>query len=260
MASIYGMELDERVPALETRSLVVSRRSEPVVKNLSMAVPAHRVVALVGPSGGGKTILLKCFNRMNDLDPELQIRGEVLLFGDDIYHPDVDPVEVRRRVGMVFQRSRPFPTSIMENVAFGPRVNRLSGDVNLRVEKALRKAALWEEVNDRLFEPAHRLSAGQQQRLCLARTLAVEPDLLLLDEPAADLDPGSTQRVEELIHLLKESHTVVIVTHNLQHAARVSDFVAFFDGGELIEYGPTGALFTNPREKRTEAYLTGRRP
>ena len=148
----------------------------------------------------------------------------------------------------------------MENVAFGPRVNRLSGDMGLRVEKALRKAALWEEVNDRLFEPAHRLSGGQQQRLCLARTLAVEPEILLLDEPAADLDPGSAQRVEELIHLLKGSHTVVLVTHNLQHAARVSDFVAFLDRGELIEYGPTRALFTNPREKRTEAFLTGRRP
>jgi phosphate transport system ATP-binding protein len=258
MTNTYGIDPGEGLPALETRNLTVSRDSRTVVKALSMVIPSNRIVGLVGPSGCGKTTLLKSFNRMNDLDPEIQVGGEVLLHGRSIYASDVDAVEVRRRVGMVFQKPTPFPTSVYENVAFGPKVNRLDGDLDRLVEDSLRKAALWDEVNDRLFESALKLSAGQQQRLCIARALAVGPEVLLMDEPASDLDPGATQRVEELIHSLKEDYTIVLVTHNLQQAARVSDFTAFFHLGELVEYGPTPAIFTNPREARTEAYITGR--
>ncbi|MGW8266871.1 MAG: phosphate ABC transporter ATP-binding protein PstB [Longimicrobiales bacterium] len=258
MTNTYGIDPGGGTPALETRNLTVSRDSRTVVKPLSMVLPSNRVVGFVGPSGCGKTTLLKSFNRMNDLDPEIQVGGEVLLHGRSIYESDVEVAEVRRRVGMVFQNPTPFPTSVYQNVAFGPKVNRYDGDLDRLVEDSLRKAALWEEVSDRLHESALRLSAGQQQRLCIARALAVGPDVLLMDEPASDLDPGATQRVEELIHSLKEDYTIVLVTHNMQQAARVSDFTAFFYKGEMVEYGPTSAIFTNPREERTEAYLTGR--
>jgi len=258
MSNTYGIDPGGGTPALETRNLTVSREARTVVKPLSMVVPSNRVVGLVGPSGCGKTTLLKSFNRMNDLDREIQVGGDVLLHGRSIYGPDVDVVEVRRRVGMVFQKPTPFPTSVYENVAFGPKVNRYDGDLNRLVEDSLRKAALWDEVSDRLHESALRLSAGQQQRLCIARALAVGPDVLLMDEPASDLDPGATQRVEELIHSLKQDYTIVLVTHNMQQAARVSDLTAFFYLGEMVEYGPTPSIFTNPREVRTEAYVTGR--
>jgi phosphate transport system ATP-binding protein len=258
MTNQHGVELGDGPPALEARGLSVFRNGRSVLENVSMAVPVRRVVALLGPSGGGKTTLLKSFNRMNDLDPGVDVRGEVLLNGENIYAPRVDPVEVRRRIGMVFQRPNPFPTSVFENVAFGPRVNRFRGDLSLLVEESLRQAALWEEVSDRLFEPASRLSSGQQQRLCIARSLAVRPEVLLMDEPAADLDPSATRQVEELIHRLKEDYTILLVTHNIQHAARVSDYTAFLLGGELVEYGPTSTVFTNPREARTEAFVTGR--
>ena len=258
MTNAYGIDPGGTTPALETRDLTVSRGSRAVVKAVSMVIPSNRIVGLVGPSGCGKTTLLKSFNRMNDLDPEIRVEGEVLLHGRRIYGPDVDAVEVRRRVGMVFQKPTPFPTSVYENVAFGPKVNRFDGDLDRLVENSLRKSGLWDEVNDRLSESALKLSAGQQQRLCIARALAVGPEILLMDEPASDLDPGATQRVEELIHSLKESYTIVLVTHNMQQAARVSDFTAFFYMGEMVEYGPTSAVFTNPREGRTEAYVTGR--
>jgi phosphate transport system ATP-binding protein len=258
VANVYGIDVGDGTPALEARSLTVSRDSRVVVNAVSMVIPPSRVVALVGPSGCGKTTLLKSLNRMNDLDPEVQVRGDVLLHGQSIYHPGVDPVEVRRRVGMVFQRPSPFPSSVFENVAFGPRVNRYQGDLSRLVEECLRKAALWPEVSDRLFEPARKLSAGQQQRLCIARARAVGREVLLMDEPASELDPGATQRIEELIHALKGEYTVVFVTHNMHQAARVSDLTAFFYMGELVEYGPTATIFTNPREERTEAYVTGR--
>lgn len=258
MDNVYGIDLGDRTPALETRNLTVSRGSTIVVNDLSMVIPANRVVGLVGPSGCGKTTLLKSLNRMNDLDPEIEVRGDVLLHGESVYQPDEDPVEVRRRVGMVFQRPSPFPMSVFENVAFGPRVNRFQGDLDRLVEACLRKAALWAEVSDRLFELAPKLSAGQQQRLCIARALAVGPEVLLMDEPASELDPGAAQRIEELIHALKEEYTVVLVTHNMQQAARIADLTAFFHQGELVEYGPTSTIFTNPREARTEAYVTGR--
>ena len=257
MANVHGVDPGDRTPALETRGLEISRGSRIVVEAVSMVVPPNQVVALVGPSGSGKSTLLKSLNRMNELDPEVEVRGEVLLHGESILRSDVDPAEVRRRVGMVFQQPSPFPMSVFENVAFGPRVNRYQGDLGRLVEECLRKAALWTEVSDRLFEPAPRLSAGQLQRLCIARALAVGPEVLLMDEPTSELDPGSARRIEELIHDLKGEYAVVLVTHNIQQAARVSDLTAFFHQGKLVEYGPTSIIFTNPRERLTEAYVTG---
>jgi phosphate transport system ATP-binding protein len=195
---------------------------------------------------------------MNDLVPEARVEGKVEFHGHNLYDSSIDPVEVRRRIGMVFQKPNPFPKSIFDNVAFGPRINGFKGDLNGLVEEALRQAALWDEVNDRLGDSAYALSGGQQQRLCIARTLAVKPEIVLMDEPASALDPIATQRIEELIYELKERFTIVIVTHNMQQAARISDYTAFLYMGRLIEYGPTDAIFTNPREERTEAYITGR--
>jgi phosphate transport system ATP-binding protein len=228
------------------------------VKGISLSVPRNRVVALIGPSGCGKSTLLRCFNRMNEVVEGARVEGEVLFQGQNLYAPEVDPVEVRRRIGMVFQKPNPFPKSIYDNTAFGPRVNRYKGDLDALVRESLRRAALWDEVHDRLRDSAYALSGGQQQRLCIARTLAVKPEVVLMDEPASALDPIATQRIEELIYELKSDYTIVIVTHNMQQAARVSDYTAFLYLGELIEYGPTETLFTNPREERTEAYLTGR--
>jgi phosphate transport system ATP-binding protein len=258
MASVYDIDLGGRDPAMEVQDLSVLFGAREVVKDVSLVVPQKRVVALLGPSGCGKSTLLKCLNRMNDLNPEAKVSGRVFLQGEDIYGASVDPVDVRRRVGMVFQRPCPFPKSVFENVAFGPVVNGMQGDLNHLVEDALKKAALWAEVNDRLDESATKLSSGQQQRLCIARALAVGPEILLMDEPASELDPWASQGIEELILALREDYTIVIVTHHLQQAARVSDFTAFLDEGELVEYGPTGALFTNPRERKTEAFVTGR--
>ena len=258
MATIHEMKTNGSPPVLEVRNLSISYGSRPVVRDISFSVPGNRVVALVGPSGCGKSTLLKAFNRMNDLNPESRIQGQVLFRGQDLYGDHVDPVEVRRRIGMVFQEPNPFPTSIFENVAFGPKVNRFQGDLNRLVEDSLRRVALWDEVNDRLFEPALELSGGQQQRLCIARALAVGPEVLLMDEPASALDPKASQRIEELIYALKRELTIVIVTNNTQQAARVSDLTAFLYMGELVEYGPTDIIFTNPSDDRTEAYLTGR--
>ncbi|MBT8461224.1 MAG: phosphate ABC transporter ATP-binding protein [Gemmatimonadetes bacterium] len=258
MPVIHDIDTGGRPPALEARDVSVYYGSKAAVKNVSLVVPANRVVALIGPSGCGKSTLLRCFNRMNDLVAAARVEGAVEFSGKNLYDSDVDPVEVRRRIGMVFQKPNPFPKSIYENTAFGPRINGFKGDMDERVETSLRQAALWEEVHDRLGDSAYALSGGQQQRLCIARTLAVKPEIVLMDEPASALDPIATQRIEELIYELKKSYTIVIVTHNMQQAARISDYTAFLYMGELIEYGPTETIFTNPREQRTEDYITGR--
>jgi phosphate transport system ATP-binding protein len=254
----YDIDLGGRGPALEARDLSVFYGEKQAVQDVALMVPSHRVVALIGPSGCGKSTLLRCFNRMNDLVKGARVQGTVDFHGQDLYASGVDPVEVRRRIGMVFQKPNPFPKSIYDNVAFGPRVNGFDGDLDGVVEDALRRAALWDEVSDRLDDSAYALSGGQQQRLCIARTLAVRPEIVLMDEPASALDPIATQRIEELIYELKRDYTIVIVTHNMQQAARISDFTAFLYMGHLVEYGPTERIFTNPREERTEAYVTGR--
>ncbi|MHB1195035.1 MAG: phosphate ABC transporter ATP-binding protein PstB [Longimicrobiales bacterium] len=258
MATIYDIDAGGRPPALEARGVSVFYGAKAAVTRVSLVVPANKVVALIGPSGCGKSTLLRCFNRMNDLVVGARVEGEVEFRGKNLYDADVDPVEVRRRIGMVFQKPNPFPKSIYENTAFGPRINGFEGNLDDLVEESLRKAALWDEVQDRLNESAYALSGGQQQRLCIARTLAVKPEIVLMDEPASALDPLATQRIEELIYELKKDYTIIIVTHNMQQAARISDFTAFLYMGDLIEYGPTEAIFTNPREERTEAYVTGR--
>jgi phosphate transport system ATP-binding protein len=230
------------------------------LKDVSMSVPKHRVTAYIGPSGCGKSTLLRCINRMNDLVDGVRIVGNVRIGGSDIYDRSVDVTELRKRVGMVFQKSNPFPKSVFENVAYGPRILGLKrrSDLEGVVERSLRGAALWDEVSDRLHESALGLSGGQQQRLCIARAIAVEPDVLLMDEPCSALDPIATARIEELMLELKNSYTIVIVTHNMQQAARVSDYTGFMLLGELVEFGVTRELFTNPRDKRTEDYITGR--
>ncbi|MFQ5679761.1 MAG: phosphate ABC transporter ATP-binding protein PstB [Gemmatimonadota bacterium] len=244
--------------ALGVRDLSVSYDGTRALRSITLDIPRNRVVAFIGPSGCGKSTLLRCFNRMNDLIPAARVTGEVRYHGRNLYDPEVDPVEVRRRIGMVFQKPNPFPKSIFENVAFGLRINGYRGEIPERVEEALRAAALWEQVKDRLSDSALGLSGGQQQRLCIARALAVEPEILLMDEPASALDPLATSRIEELIGDLKREYTIVIVTHNMQQAARVADHTAFLYMGELVEYGPTERIFTNPEEERTEQYITGR--
>lgn len=258
MATVYDIDTQGRSPALEARDVSVFYGTKEAVQSISLVVPPNKVVALIGPSGCGKSTLLRCFNRMNDLVAGARVEGEVNFRGKNLYDADVDPVEVRRRIGMVFQKPNPFPKSIYENTAFGPRINGFDGDLDTLVEESLRQAALWDEVSDRLGESAYALSGGQQQRLCIARTLAVKPEIILMDEPASALDPIATQRIEELIYELKKDYTIIIVTHNMQQAARISDYTAFLYMGELIEYGPTESIFTNPREERTEAYVTGR--
>ena len=227
---------------------------------VSLDVGERRVTALIGPSGCGKSTFLRCLNRMNDHIRGVRIEGRVLIDGVSIHDPAVDPVELRRRVGMVFQKSNPFPKSIFDNVAFGPRVHGVRDRVELRgiVERSLQQAALWDEVKDRLDKPGSSLSGGQQQRLCIARALAVEPEVMLMDEPCSALDPIATAKIEELILELRKDLTIVIVTHNMQQAARVSEATGFFLLGELVEFGVTRELFTNPRDKRTEDYITGR--
>jgi len=236
--------------------------SNHAIRNINVTVSANRVTAIIGPSGCGKSTLIRCFNRMHEVVPGARVEGAVLLDGDDIYAPAVDPVDVRRRIGMVFQRPTPFPTmSVAENVAAGLRLNGVAlsrAARNRIVEQSLRQAALWEEVKDRLNRPGTSLSGGQQQRLCVARALAVKPDVLLMDEPCSALDPISTARIEELLLELKENYTLVIVTHNMQQAARCSDFTAFMYTGELIEFGETRQIFTNPIRRETEDYITGR--
>ncbi len=251
----------DAVLQLETVRLTALYGPRAVVKDVSLMFPKHSVSAVIGPSGCGKSTFLRCLNRMHELSEGGWVTGRVLLDGADIYDERVDPVQLRRRIGMVFQRPTPFPTmSIYDNVAAGLRVNgsRTRGELDDAVERALRQAALWDEVQDRLRHSALALSGGQQQRLCIARALAPQPEVLLLDEPTASLDPSGTQRIEDLCHELKRAYTIVIVTHNLQQAARVSDYTAFFFLGELVEVARTEDLFTKPGREQTEAYITGR--
>ena len=245
---------------MSTRELNFFYGKTPALKNISVEIPEKRVTALIGPSGCGKTTFLRCLNRMNDTIEGIRVEGEILLDDENIYHPEVDPVQVRRRVGMVFQKSNPFPKTIFENLAYGLRISGgyTKAQITDRVEDSLKGAALWDEVSDRLQESAMALSGGQQQRLCIARALAVEPEVILMDEPASALDPIATQKIEELIQILKRNYTIIIVTHNMQQAARVSDYTGFFYLGELIEVDRTDKIFTNPGKKRTEDYVTGR--
>jgi phosphate transport system ATP-binding protein len=247
-------------PRFALRDLTCAYGERVVVRGVTLDIPAQGVTAFIGPSGCGKSTILRCLNRMNDVVPGFRLAGKVLLDGEDLYAPEQDPVQVRRRVGMVFQRSNPFPTTIFRNVAYGLKLHfKLSRpELELRVEQALRAAALWDEVKDRLHTSALRLSGGQQQRLCIARALAVEPEVMLFDEPASALDPLATAKVEELVMELGSRLSVVIVTHNLAQAARVSHRTAFFLKGELVEMRPTQELFTNPADPRTEAYLEGK--
>ncbi len=237
------------------------------VKEVSFGIPTNRITALIGASGCGKSTLLRCLNRMNDLIPGARVEGTVTYKGQDLYSPRVDPVQVRKRIGMVFQKPNPFPKSIFDNVAFGPRVLGMKEDINLLVENALRRASLWDEVKDRLKDGALGMSGGQQQRLCIARAIATEPDVILMDEPCSALDPISTARIEDLMNELKDRYTIVIVTHNMQQAARVSDKTAYFSVevgendrryGHLVEYDDTEKIFTNPSDQRTEDYVTGK--
>jgi phosphate transport system ATP-binding protein len=233
------------------------------VKHVSLDIAPHKITALIGPSGCGKSTVLRCFNRMNDLIPTARVEGTVELRGQNLYAPDVDAVEVRRRVGMVFQKPNPFPKSIYENIAWGAKINGYRGNMDDLVEQSLRSAALWDDVKDKLLQSGYSLSGGQQQRLCIARAIATRPDIILMDEPCSALDPIATLKIEDLMRELAQSYTIVIVTHNMQQAARVSHNTAFFNmdedrAGYLVEYGPTNELFTNPQNPLTEDYITGR--
>ncbi len=251
---------DSGAPVVEARDFRFSYGTTEILKGISLGVARNAVTAIIGPSGCGKSTFLRAINRMHDLLPGVSHAGDLLLDNISVYDRHRDIVDLRRRVGMVFQRPNPFPKSIFENVAYGPAVNRLvpRRDLPDLVERCLRQAALWDEVKDRLDEPGTGLSGGQQQRLCIARALANAPEVLLMDEPCSALDPIATQKVEELIFELKRHYTIAIVTHNMQQAARVSDFTGFFDGGRLVEFGETQQLFTAPAQERTEAYITGR--
>jgi phosphate transport system ATP-binding protein len=245
---------------IEVKDLSLYYGEKQALKGISMQIPKNKVTALIGPSGCGKSTFLRSINRMNDLIPSVKITGQMLVEGVDIYDKNVDVVNIRKKIGMVFQKSNPFPKSIYENVAYGPRINGIKDKSQLDeiVETSLRQAAIWDELKDRLGDSAMGLSGGQQQRLCIARTLAVSPDIILMDEPASALDPISTSKIEELVHELKEQYTIIIVTHNMQQAARTSDYTGFFYLGELIEMDKTKSIFTKPSKKQTEDYITGR--
>jgi phosphate transport system ATP-binding protein len=251
----------------DVQNLGVSYDGSPALKNVSLEIFRNHVTAFIGPSGCGKSTFIRCFNHLNALIPGARIEGKILYHNQDLYGPEVDPVEVRKRIGMVFQKPNPFPKSIYDNVAFGPRVLGMTDNLDERVEQALQQAALWDEVGHRLKRSALSLSGGQQQRLCIARCLAVEPEVILMDEPASALDPIATTRIEDLMHELKNDYTIVVVTHNMQQAARVADMTAFFSiergeegerSGILVEYDGTEKIFTQPSDKRTEDYVTGR--
>ena len=257
------MVTTEKNLIIETKNVSVFYGDTPAVSDISLGIEREKITALIGPSGCGKTTLLRSFNRMNDLIPIARTSGEILFEGHNIYAENVDPTEIRYRIGMVFQRPNPFPKSIYDNIAFGPRINGFSGNMDELVEKSLIGAALWDEVKDRLRTSGLELSGGQQQRLCIARTLAVEPTVILMDEPCSALDPIATLAIEELMRDLSKEYSIVIVTHNMQQAARVSDYTAFITAderriGELVEYDDTRQIFTNPTDERTEAYITGR--
>ncbi len=262
LSPVHTDSVPETQPVkIEVSELSFYYGTKRALENITLQVRSNIVTALIGPSGCGKSTFLRTLNRMNDIIPNIRVEGRVLLNGRDVYGRDVDVVALRRQVGMVFQRSNPFPKSIFDNVAYGPRLNRMvrsRSELHELVEKSLQAAALWDEVKDRLHESALALSGGQQQRLCIARALAVAPDVLLMDEPASALDPIATQRIEELIYQLKKRYTIVIVTHNMQQAARVSDVTAFFMAGRMVEFGRTDEMFTNPKDKLTEDYVTGR--
>ena len=248
---------------LKTIGVAVSYGETLALEDININFPANQVTAIIGPSGCGKSTLLRCFNRMNDLIPDARVAGKVLFNQQDLYGPEMDPTEIRYRIGMVFQRPNPFPKSVYDNVAFGPRINGYVGELEELVERSLHQAALWDEVKDRLKKGALTLSGGQQQRLCIARALAVEPEVILMDEPCSSLDPIATLAIEDLIRSLSRDYTIIIVTHNMQQAARVSDETAFLTTdndavGRLVEHGNTRQLFTNPKDERTEAYITGR--
>jgi phosphate transport system ATP-binding protein len=252
--------------ALETQQMNIYYGSFRAVKNIDLQFERQKITALIGPSGCGKSTVLRSLNRMNDLVAGARVEGEVLFQGQNLYAPNVDAVEVRRRIGMVFQKANPFPKSIYDNIMFGPRINGWKGtkaEADELVERSLRSAALWDDVKDKLSKSGLALSGGQQQRLCIARALAVEPEIILMDEPCSALDPISTLKIEELMFELRRNYTIVIVTHNMQQAARASDYTAFFlmdedRAGQLVEFGPTQQLFTKPTDKRTEEYITGR--
>jgi len=252
--------------AMESRDMSVYYGNFRAVKDVSLKIEPQKITALIGPSGCGKSTVLRSFNRMNDLVPTAHTQGQVLFHGKNLYDPEVDAVEVRRRIGMVFQKPNPFPKSIYENISFGPRINGWKGskeEMDELVERSLRSAAIWDEVKDKLKESGLSLSGGQQQRLCIARALAVQPEIILMDEPASALDPISTLKIEELMFELRRQYTIIIVTHNMQQASRASDNTAFFlmdedRAGILVEYGETNQIFTNPQEKRTEDYISGR--
>jgi phosphate transport system ATP-binding protein len=253
-----------REPIFHLDDVTVSYGDKPAVRNVSFDIARHEITALIGPSGCGKSTLIRCLNRMNDLIPSARVEGKVVYHGQDLYGPEVDAVEVRKRIGMVFQKPNPFPKSIYDNIAFGPRVLGMKGDMDEIVERALQHAAVWDEVKDRLKTNAFGMSGGQQQRLCIARCLAVEPDVILMDEPCSALDPISTGKIEDLMMDLKREYSIVIVTHNMQQAARVSDKTAFFTVtpedrvGMLVEFDDTETVFTNPTDPSTEAYVTGK--
>lgn len=268
IVNVQNSVSDRATGLLEKEKIVVETKKlffyyvpgTPALRNINLSIPEKKVTAFIGPSGCGKSTLLRCFNRMNDLIPGTHLEGKVLIEGEDIYRQGVRLEDLRKKVGMVFQKSNPFPMSIRENVAFGPKVNGLNNRAELDeiVESALKQADLWREVKDRLNHSALDLSGGQQQRLCIARALANKPDIILMDEPASALDPISTGKIEETIEELRSRYTIIIVTHNMQQAARVSDYTAFMMTGDLIEFSDTKTLFTNPTEKLTEEYITGR--
>jgi phosphate transport system ATP-binding protein len=257
-----------REPIFHLEEVTVSYAGNPAVRDVTFDIARNEITALIGPSGCGKSTLIRCLNRMNDLIPTALVEGQVIYHGQDLYGPEVDAVEVRKRIGMVFQKPNPFPKSIYDNIAFGPRVLGMKGDMDEVVERALRHAAVWDEVKDRLKENAFGMSGGQQQRLCIARCLAVEPDVILMDEPCSALDPISTGKIKDLMMDLKQEYSIVIVTHNMQQAARVSDKTAFFTveldeseknrTGRVVEFDDTKKIFTNPSDPRTEAYVTGK--
>jgi phosphate transport system ATP-binding protein len=269
--AVEGVPREERQPretVFELEDVTVSYGPKPAVRDVSFDIAVNEITALIGPSGCGKSTMIRCLNRMNDLIPTARVEGKVVYHGQDLYDPEVDAVEVRKRIGMVFQKPNPFPKSIYDNIAFGPRVLGMKGNMDEIVERALRHAAVWDEAKDRLKSNAFGMSGGQQQRLCIARCLAVEPDVILMDEPCSALDPISTGKIEDLMMDLKREYSIVIVTHNMQQAARVSDKTAFFTveldesekhrSGRVVEFDDTEKIFTNPADPRTEAYVTGK--